>query len=56
MSWRLNETTVVEDALAAIKLLRDHLGEKPKVRGLRFKGLFRKFYKIGFKNMKLLFS
>jgi len=31
MSWRLNETTVVEDALAAIKLLRDNLGEKPKL-------------------------
>jgi len=31
MSWRLNETTVVEDALAAIKLLRDNLGDKPRL-------------------------
>ena len=31
MSWPLNETTVVEDAKAAIKYIRDKVGPLPKV-------------------------
>ena len=31
MSGPINETTVVEDAKAAIKLIRDNVGDKPKV-------------------------
>ena len=32
MSQTINETTLVEDAKAAIKFIRDIVGDKPKVR------------------------